>query len=151
MYPQLFKTLKFVFLGCFWRCPRTFGQQNESKHSHKDKPWLRDEETWGVPPLDRADEALAKADESNDDVICCRGAEPLEAPDDDLDDWMRSSFAATNSAWATSCGLWGWNLNKLSCEYNNIITQTEPICYLYNHCRLNSCSNLGLVPWSSCY
>lgn len=42
--------------------------------------------------------ALAKADDNNDDVIGCRDVDaPREVPDD-LDDWIRSSFAATSSA-----------------------------------------------------
>ena len=48
--------------------------------------------------------ALARADDNSDDVTGWRDVDaPLEAPDgldaaDDLDDWMRSSFAATSSA-----------------------------------------------------
>ena len=66
--------------------------------------WLRDVEAWGIP-------ALASADDSKDDVICwCAAADPDDGADDDdddldLDDWIRSSFAATSSAWATSCQL----------------------------------------------
>lgn len=42
--------------------------------------------------------ALAKADDNNDDVTGCRDDDaPLEAPDD-LNAWIRSSFAATSSA-----------------------------------------------------
>lgn len=53
-----------------------------------DKPSLRVEEPENIP-------ALARADDNNDDVIGCRD---VDAPPDDLDDWMRSSFAATSSA-----------------------------------------------------
>lgn len=71
------------------------------RYSNNNKPpELRDEEGWDIP-------ALARADDSIDDVICCRGAGPLDAPDD-LDDWMRSSFAAISSAWATNYIGWLW-------------------------------------------
>lgn len=59
------------------------------------KPSLRLEGPGGIP-------ALARADDNSDDVTGWRDVDaPLDEADD-LDDWIRSSFAATSSAWATN-------------------------------------------------